>query len=349
MIRALLAIPLLAGLSLGAQAAPVPTADGVLQHLLESEGEIVYRGELDTNGESRMRVTAGRHHRLRQEWLSPKPMAGDLVIDNGSMRWHYSPQDANADVGPSDQLPLSPAARLDLIRRNYRLSLRPGRTIAGEATRLLILTPRDPQQVEHRLFVDDKGLALRTERWRDGRQQDYAAFTSVTWQPNLAADVFAPSLPAGANVKPTIRVLATGRDLGAVAGRLDFHPRLPAKLPNGFQVAAVRVFTTGEGTAPIMHWQMTDGMSSLSLFARKASAWRLPPDSRPVALPGGVQAARLDHAGATMVIWQIGGARYSLVGSIAPEALIDTAAATVPVGGGRLPHGSTSAKAMPNR
>jgi outer membrane lipoprotein-sorting protein len=347
MIRLLLAFPVAAGLTLGAVAAPSApvSADGVLQRLLQAEGRLVYQGVLDTNGESRLKVTAGADRQQRQEWLSPSDMAGDLVIDNGSMRWHYSPQDANADVGPSEQMPMSPAARFALIRQNYRLSLQPGRTIAGEATRLLVLTPRAPRQVEHRLFVADKGLALRTERWRDGRQQDYAAFTAISWQPSLSSDVFAPSLPTGAKVKPTIHVLASGQNLTAVASRLDFRPQLPSRLPSGFQVASVRVFTTGEGKAPIAHVQLTDGMSSLSLFARKASAWRLPPESRPVALPGGVQGARLDHGPATMVIWQVGGTRYSLVGSIAPEALIDTAAASVTGPG----HRADAATAKPSR
>jgi outer membrane lipoprotein-sorting protein len=305
------------------------TPASVLGRVLQGEGRLVYSGELDANGESRIRVTHGPDHHQRQDWLAPPAMVGDVIIDNGAMRWHFSPQDAHADVSPSEQLPTSPAERQAMISRNYQLSLRPGPTIADQPTRLLILTPKAPQLVEHRLYVAEKGLAMRTELWRNGQMLDYAVFTRIDWQPTLTKTTFSPMLPPGAKVMPTIHVLGSGQSLAAVAAKLDFRPVLPKRLPSGFQTVAVRAFTTGQGSSPIAHWQLTDGMSSLSLFARKATAWRLPPDSQPVALPGGMQAARMDQGSSTMLIWQVGGVRYSLVGSIAAEALVDAAASSV--------------------
>ncbi|MBC7545936.1 MAG: hypothetical protein H7338_24675 [Candidatus Sericytochromatia bacterium] len=310
-------------------ASKAPTAETLLRRIVLAQANLEFQGEVDINGESVLTVTHGQGRRQRHELHSPAALAGDVVIDNGSLRWHLSPQSAEADVNPSEQVPLPVNARLALIHKNYELAVLGAAQIAKSPTWILGLRSRHEAGIEHRLFVSGPGLALRTERWRDRSLVDYSVFTSIDWKPKLTLALFEPTLPAGANIKPAIRILASGPSTDSFAGRLTFRPHLPKQLPNGFQVAIVRLYKTRDSEAPTVHWRMTDGLSSLSLFCRQSTPWQMPKDSQPVNLANGVQAARMDRGINMMLIWQAGGMRYSLVGPVNLSTLIATAKETL--------------------
>ncbi|HEY9897636.1 MAG TPA: sigma-E factor regulatory protein RseB domain-containing protein [Pantanalinema sp.] len=318
-------LSVLALLSPSAQATAEPSFARLVQ-----AGQVPYVGELVVNGRTVLRVTHGAGDRRRQEVVSPARMAGELVVDNGKTRWHYSPRTQRVDITPSTLGLRRPMVSERLLSRNFRLEVGSRATVLGRPTRIVEIVPLHPGRSRQRLWMDvATGLALRTEHLSpSGLVLDRSEFRSIQVQTALKPDAFEFTLPPRAKVGSSVQVLASGQTLDEIDVELPFTPRLPSYLPAGFEVLDVQVFES-KGVRNV-HWRLSDGLGMLSLFqATRESMPPMPEDAREVTFEGG-RGHVLGHGSHRMLCWEMPNGSYSLVGDLAQSELTKIAASTAP-------------------
>lgn len=312
-------------LSPSAQAAVEPSFARLVQ-----AGSIPYVGELVVNGRTVLRVTHGAGGRRRQEVVSPPRMAGELVVDNGKTRWHYSPRTRRVDITPSTLGARRPMASERLLSRNFKLAVGAQATVLGRPARIVEIVPLHPGRTRQRLWMDtETGLALRTEHLSpSGLVVDRSEFRSLQLNPVLKPEAFEFTLPRRAKVGSSVQVLATGPTLEDLEVSLPFTPRLPDYLPEGFEVIDVQVFES-KGVRNV-HWRLSDGLGMLSLFqATRESLPHRPDDAREVTFEGG-RGYVVGHGSHRMLCWEMPHGSYSLVGDLAESELTRIASSTAP-------------------
>lgn len=327
-LRFALGIASIAGATLLAPAAQA-VGDPSFARLVQA-GQIPYLGELVVNGRTVLRVTHGAGDRRRQEVVSPRRMAGELVVDNGRTRWHYSPRTRRVDITPSTLSLRRPLVSERLLSRNFRLEVGARATVLGRPTRIVEIVPLHPDRPRQRLWMDvATGLPLRTEHLSPkGLVLDKSEFRSIQLNATLKPDVFEFTLPPRAQVTTSVQVLASGQTLEDLTVELPFTPKLPSYLPAGFEVLDVQVFEN-KGVRSV-HWRLSDGLGMLSLFqTTRDSMPTKPDDAREVAFEGS-RGYVMGHGAHRMLCWEMPHGSYSLVGDLGENELTKTAASTAP-------------------
>ncbi|MBO9542116.1 hypothetical protein J7643_16130 [bacterium] len=328
MVRLSLGITALTGATLFAPAA-LAAAEPSFARLVQASS-IPYVGELVVNGRTVLKVTQGSGDKRRQEVVSPPRMVGELVVDNGKTRWHYSPRTRQVDITPSTLGMRRPLVSERLLSRNFKLEVGPRATILGRPTRIVEIVPLHPERPRQRLWMDvTTGLPLRTEHLSPkGLVLDRSEFRSIQINAPMTAEAFEFTLPSRAKVTSSVQVLASGKELDDLQVELPFSPQLPSYLPAGFEVLDVQVFER-KGVRSV-HWRLSDGLGMLSLFqATRESMPAKPESAREVAIDG-ARGYVMGHGAHRMLCWEVPTGTYSLVGDLGETELTKIASSTAP-------------------
>jgi outer membrane lipoprotein-sorting protein len=298
---------------------------------LARAGQLPYRGELVINGRTIVRVSHGGPGLQRQEVLAPPDLAGELVVDNGQTRWHYSPRTMRVDLAPSSYGLRRPEHNQHLLERNFHLVVIRSEPVAGRPATEIELRPRYAGRNSQRLWIDAAtGLPLKVQRLSPrGVVLETSEFRHLEPHATIGRSEFEFALPPRARVTSSVQVLAMGRSLADLHMPVPFPIRMPGYLPAGFDVMDVQIFERG-GVRSV-HWRLSDGLDMLSLFqtAREHEAPR-PAGAQVVTLPHVATGFMVDHGPERMLCWQTGAGSFSLVGDLGPDELERIADSTSP-------------------
>lgn len=328
MHRALLAALTLFGVlsdPLLVRATPAPSIATLVQ-----SSQVPYLGEMVVNRQTRLRVWHGAGDRRRQEVLSPSAMMGELIVDNGRTRWHYSPRTQDVDVSPSSLSLRRAEISERLLSSNFRLTYVGQASIAGRPTRIVELHSIYPARDSQRLWLDTAtGLPLRVER-RDpeGSLVETSAFTSIQVPAKLSAETFEFVIPPRAKVTTNVQVIASGRSLPELKADLPFPVKMPTYLPPGFEVLDVHVIET-RGVRSL-HWRLSDGLDMLSLFQTNRENLAPKPALAEAFSSGRTQGYLITHGDHRMLCWKTREGAFTLIGDLGQAELDQIAASTAP-------------------
>lgn len=317
-------LPLLA-IQPSSPAIPAPSMATLVQ-----SSQVPYLGEMIVNHRTRLRVWHGAGDRRRQEVLSPAAMMGELIVDNGRTRWHYSPRTQDVDVSPSSLSLRRPDTSERLLSSNFRLIAIGQETVAGRPTRIVELRSIYPARGSQRLWLDTAtGLPLRIER-RDpeGHLVESSEFTSIQVPAKLKSETFEFVVPSRAKVTTNVQVIASGRSLPELKTRLPFPVKMPTYLPPGFEVLDVHVIET-KGVRSL-HWRLSDGLDMLSLFQTNREHFAPRPALAEAFSSGLTQGYLVTHGDHRMLCWKTRAGAFTLIGDLGKAELDQIAASTAP-------------------
>lgn len=314
-----------ASLPMPAVAAAPPTF-ATLVH----SSQLPYVGELVVNGQTVLKVTHGPGDRRRHEVLAPAGMRGEVVVDNGRTRWHLSPRTHRVDITPSELSYRRPDVTERLLARNFRLKVLRHERVAGRSTYVVDVQPLHAGRPSQRFWMDEAtGLPLRVERRTPrGALLSKSEFRTIHVPAELPPDAFEFAVPTRARVGSSVQMIATGSTLAEIKTPTPFPVKMPTYLPAGFEVVTVHLFEN-RGIRSI-HWRLSDGLDTLSLFQtdREHRAQR-PPGAHAVAIASaeGFVVGQGPHR---MVCWDTPEGAFSLVGDLTEQELTRIAASTAP-------------------
>lgn len=197
--------------------------------------------------------------RYRVEYLAPKNLRGVVLISDGKRRWRL------INNRPVWQLPLdeTPLLQVDLLTRNYRLSVPVPATLLGRKVWRVDVTPKGSGKPRHRFWLDaEHGILLRMETSRpDGTP---IAFMTVTELRFLDPSKISPSLFAVP--KNSTGRLPQVRSLSRLEAQKRWSLSLPETLPAGFTFSGAEEVTLPHHRRPFLHARYGDGLMLVSLF-----------------------------------------------------------------------------------
>jgi outer membrane lipoprotein-sorting protein len=224
--------------------------------------------------ERMVRIWHGGPRRTRLEFLPTKgrrfgrkSYATLIVIENGSCHWLYSPKEQT-------WRPLSwcePQSHLELLLRNYHLTLEDVETVAARRARRIRIEPRHAGNPSKRTWLDlETGVPLRSELFASsGRRVSTMQYLEFRPERSLPAQLF--QVPEGASASSLIQHPESGVQS---AVRLSFEPAQPRYLPRGYVLD--RESRSRRDGVEMSRARYTDGLNVLSLVQ-----WRGPLEGEP--------------------------------------------------------------------
>lgn len=321
--------PLLLGAFLaGTLSWPAQAAAPSMEALVRSSN-VPFQGTLVINGQTVVKVVHGSGDRRRQEILSPLRMKGDLIVDNGKTLWHFSPRTQKVDLSPTRQWGDRVADRLRLLTQNYRMNVVGSEKVAGRTVHVVDLQPTHANRGSQRLWLDQvHAVPLRIERRSaKGTVLERTEFREISFLDQVDPELFLLELPQNVAVTTSVRLLASGRTLGDLGDQVPFAVTLPAYLPVGFEGLDIQLFES-KGVKSL-HWRLTDGLTTLSLFMTDKNHQPELPSARTVELAPKQKAHLLEHPGRRTLCWTAQRASYAMVGDLTEAELLKIARSTV--------------------
>lgn len=276
-------------------------------------------------GRSRLTVLEGSGGRFRLTYAQPAGARGRIVVCDGRTTWQYEPRAQTILRRP-------PLADLSQEPRPARSALwRPEiapewETVAGRATRVLVLRGSSGRIVERRWVDEETGRSLRTDVYDDSaRLARRVALSTVVVRPAVSPAAFRPVFPVPARV--LLARAASARDAPRAARGLGLPTRA-----RGFRLRSV-VRPTPRRADGETHVLYSDGTRVLSVFVTPGTGDRLAAlpsagDWRPVSL-GGTRRGFAQSAGGgqSAVAWVQGHRRYVAVARLPASDLGEVARA----------------------
>jgi outer membrane lipoprotein-sorting protein len=312
-------------------AAPVPpfAPARILQMALEAPRVIDYEGTkvitVLRGGRTETITVAESHKRpdaMRLEYLSPETLAGRLIVDNGTVTWHYEPRLNMAFEGPALGGQFQ-NRDLTVLLRNYRLSALGVEDVIGRQAYVIALDPIN-QGVRRQVWVDrSTGVVLRSEERDPSRGVMLSAyFARVSFSLNLPEASFQFRQPAGARVFKMFTTGAGSMSPAALQARVRFPVLIPPVLPEGytFRGGALSRF----GSLESVHLRYSNGGNLISFFEAPAGSIGWPRAGQPVTVDGG-PARLVDLGYLRVLIWEQRGLRVTAVGTVSTEILATVA------------------------
>jgi outer membrane lipoprotein-sorting protein len=292
-------------------------------HLVDYEGTKVITtlrgGQLET-------ITVAESHKrpdaIRLEYLSPENLAGRVIVDNGTVTWHYEPRLNMAFEGPT--LEGGTLSRdLTLLLRNYRVAALGVEEVIGRQAYVIALSPIKPG-VQRQLWVDRAtGTVLRSEERDPTRGVVLSTyFSRISFSLNLPDAYFQFRAPAGARVFKLFTTEAGSMSPAVLQARVHFPVLIPPALPEGytFRGGALSRF----GSLESVFLRYSNGGNLISFFEAPAGSIGWPSAGQAVKVEG--QPGRLVDLGYFRVlIWEQGGLRVTAVGTVPTETLLTVA------------------------
>ncbi len=317
-----------APVGVGAPAPPVPPVT-VLRMAFEAPRVLDYEGTkvitMLRGGRTETITVAESHKRpdaVRLEYLSPEALAGRLIVDNGTVAWHYEPRLNMAFEGP----PLGGQFQgrdLTVLLRNYRLTALGVEDVIGREAYGIALDPINPG-VRRELWVDrSTGMVLRSEERDPSRGVVLSAyFARISFSLNLPEAYFQFRLPAGARVFKMFTTDGGSMSPAALQARVRFPVLIPPVLPEGytFRGGALSHF----GSLESVYLRYTNGGNLISFFEAPAGSIGWPASGQPTTV-GGRPARFVDLGYLRVLIWDARGLRVTAVGTVPTETLATVA------------------------
>lgn len=261
----------------------------------------------------------------RTEVVRPRARKGLLMVEVDHQRWVYNPRTRvmvhSTTVGEAE-----PLADLDLIARNYQVTVRPEpEKVAGRAAWLVTVRSTAPGKPARRSWIDAvTGYPLKVEQVHaDGSPQSVAEWESVDYRDSFSPRRFDP--PAAREVREE-RSLGAEVPVGLEQVREALGTAPETTLAGGYALRdATRI---GSGQDAVYHLRYHDGLGVVSLFLSRSgerlaglqSADRLP-------LADGHATLHVDSHIHTLR-WRSGPVFAALVGDVSNPLLSELADST---------------------
>jgi outer membrane lipoprotein-sorting protein len=252
-----------------------PAAFSLLQQMLNAEKVLVLSGTQTTilyrpqrTVTSQQFVVRNGDHAYRMEYQSPKGMAGQIVVDNGQLEWHYFPGRKTMEIAPSriSRLRSRIGPVLQALRRGQLNAQVTGQDqVAGHAVAIVQVNPLGAFRGSQRYWIDPtNGAQLKIETYGpNGQLESTSYYTQITYNAPIDRGEFAaPQVP------PDTRTMSApaGQPLPTIPSdtQAGFHVLQPTYLPAGYHFqSASQTKVAGE---PLIGLQYGDGVTVISLY-----------------------------------------------------------------------------------
>jgi outer membrane lipoprotein-sorting protein len=308
---------------------PAPAPARILQMALDASRLVDYEGTkvvTALRGGRMETITIAESHKrpesIRLEYLSPEDLAGRLVVDNGTVAWHYEPQLNMAFEGPTLEGGVL-SRDLTMLLRNYRVSVLGVEDVIGRQAYVIALDPVK-LGVRRQLWVDRAtGTVLRSEERDPSRGVMLSTyFSRISFSLNLPEASFQFRIPAGARVFKMFTTEAGSISPAALQARVRFPVLIPPLLPEGytFRGGALSRF----GSLESVYLRYSNGGNLISFFEAPAGSIGWPSAGRQATVEGR-QARLVDLGYFRVLIWEQRGLRVTAVGTVPTETLLNVA------------------------
>ncbi len=293
MIRTKLAIMVLCA-AVARSVAFGATAAEIVERSHEAEKHVNYRGVKNAciwmNGaptSSVVKIVHMKPDKTRKEYFSPRPVAGSIVILNGSDTWRYRPE---GHLWEQIRSPFvqSTESHYDRAFDNYTVRLVGCEKVAGRDAYRIRVLPKRRGEVVRSIWID-KGsyLTLRTEAETvGGRKLSVSGFTTIQIDPkDISASAFCV----------TGRVRVSDRP-----PHVTFRIQKPSYLPKGYHLIGLSSMKANAHCAA--HLQYSNGANLISLFERQVG--------------GGSAAPRVPRKLTSIMSWTHDGVLLTLISDL---------------------------------
>lgn len=287
-------LPFLIPLLLAPGALLGASAVDVLRKAQDSDKQTSYRGmkvaTIRAGGGSTtatLKVVHLKPDKTRTEYFAPSALAGIIVIQDGSVLWKYYPKDEawerlNACVRQSPE-----AIRHEAFE-NYEIRLVGTEEVAGRSAYVIHAVPKRRGEWARRLWVDREhyviiGTQVETA---SGKVINSSRYTSVEINPR---DISAQAFKVTGKIKEQ-----------PSADSVGFKVEKPTYLPSGYRLVGTSSLSLNG--ASCSHLQYSNGVSTISLFQRKASRKPAP--------------SCKDGSLANLLSWVRDGMQFTLMGEV---------------------------------
>lgn len=219
-----------------------------------SDGVAQFVVEFDGNGRSRRTA------------IKPLRIQGTISIDNGKYWATILPDEKRVMLQESAMANRIPANfRMDLIDRNYKLSVSRSKEIAGRKSVTVVALPKFPEMPRREYSLDaETDVVLRVVLFEQGAKERVLLDTIAVRYGSKPPDEFF-EIPFSGGYKvdkcPTLRKIQSRSSAGKAVG---FAPRTPKSLPFGFAVAEAHL--CGEKDAPFIAVRISDGFAQGTVY-----------------------------------------------------------------------------------
>jgi negative regulator of sigma E activity len=305
--------------------------DTLVYQASSAQTGITYTGlvqSVDFNDDDAEAVVYRIEHRppniTERIYLSPEKLKGDEVLVRGA-EGYFVDAKRHRVVETENDAVLDPVDRDDdyaLIRLNYRASAHADESFDGRHVKVVALVNRYTAATTMVMRIDDstKLVLDRQEYAPDGTILSETRFQEIRYVPSLPnSDFQLPSTYA------TVRGPQFGtstKDVGSLAGESGFGARVPRSLPEGF--SAIEGHVAKVRTSPTVHVLYSDGIRTVSVF--ESAGTSAPSPSATPTRVGNDDANYLTHGRITLLSWNDGALRYTLVGDLSIDELRKLAA-----------------------
>lgn len=200
--------------------------------------------------------------RYRIEYLSPQKLRGTVLLSDGKRRWRIVKGRAIWELEVDGLTP----ERLDLLGKNYRLTVLRSTTVLNRKAWQISVTPKVKGKPQHRLWLDaEHGIILKGEVM--GKDETTIAFMAVTELKFLRPKEIPKSLFEMPSKKMS---RSDSKQLTKQQAEGKWGIGLPDALPFGFVLERVEEVSLLRNLSAL-HAVYTDGLTRLSLFILPAN------------------------------------------------------------------------------
>lgn len=245
----------------------------------------------------------------------PRSEAGTVTIERNGWLLQYSPRTRTLQKKRSLPVSTSPESvrrQVNLILRNYRVTVEGDEISAGRSCYRLRFVPRDPMGRTTTVWADKAtGAELwRQESDREGNTLNVMFFTSVEFPAAIPQSALQPAIPPNAATVNISRAEML-RDVAALRKRVGFDVHLPLQLPPGYEFLCATVVEVGG--QPMATLVFSDGMALLTVCEGRPTNGR----------PTGYRSLKVlpTPLGETMVIYGKEHLNLCVIGHLEKQAL----------------------------
>ena len=239
-------------------------------------------------------------------------LKGMVMIEKGEAVIRLDPARQTASVGCSRREP----GLVDLLLKNYRVTLDRTEPIIGRTADVLVVAHPETGRPSKKIWVDrDTGLILRSEYYDcDGRLATLSFYTDIDWNPRLDDRLF--EVPEGWKTTEIEGDASQHWEREKLSKEVAFPVCEPAYLPAGFALDGFHLYRCRCGVASA-HVRYVDGLNSVSVFERFTQC----PGRGGRGFGRGRGCELLGNQPGRMLVRPVGGRTFVLVGDL-PEAVL---------------------------
>lgn len=220
------------------------------------------------------RVFYERPDRTRIEYLGPSPQAGTVVVSNGSQALIYNATNNTVQRFDQPRLAGTGGGFFDSIVRSLRglnTTYRGTETVEGRETYVLTAqsSERPGPNVSQTFYLDaetyfpvqQRSAVTLTQDGETIETDTTTVYANVTLNPDLPADTFDFTPPAGATVVESAIAVDTYDSVAAAQETVAFRIREPGYLPAGYEFDRTAVFRFGDASNVILNYVDESGVA----------------------------------------------------------------------------------------